>query len=130
MLRYGPDPKAKRGRAGPVVRGALRRQEVGRAGGSVSAGGGAAVVERVIVDRPDARRGGVTAMELSREAEKLAAYADGEPITAEMVEALVPRHPDAKTYELADAIVAGGRRAGLRRAAGPRDRRRPGARRS
>ena len=46
-------------------------------------------------------------MELSREAEKLAAYADGEPITAEMVEALVPRHPDAKTYELADALIAG-----------------------
>ena len=44
-------------------------------------------------------------MELAREAEKLAAYADGEAITQEMVEALVPPHPDAKTYELADAIV-------------------------
>jgi DNA polymerase III delta subunit len=63
------------------------------------------VVERVMVDSADARKAGLTAMDLAREAEKLAAYADGEPVGAEMVEALVPRHPDAKVYELADAIV-------------------------
>ena len=101
-------------------------KEVARAGGSIPPAVARRAVDRVIVDRPDARRGGITAMELSREAEKLAAYADGEPITAEMVEALVPRHPDAKTYELSDALVGGRRRARLRRAAGPRDRRRPG----
>ena len=102
-LRYGPDPKAKgasgrvAGRALPLggrARRRLDRPAVARR-----------VVDRVMVDRADARRGGITAMELSREAEKLAAYAGGEPITAEMVEALVPRHPDAKAYELADALV-------------------------
>lgn len=103
-LRYGPDPKAKRGdRVKWLVE--HFRDEVRRAGGSVSPALARAVVDRVMVDRPDARRGGVTAMELAREAEKLAAYADGEPIGAEMVEALVPNQPDAKVYELADALV-------------------------
>jgi DNA polymerase-3 subunit delta len=104
-LRYGPDPKAK-----PAERARWLaehfRDEVQRAGGSVAPALARRVVERVAVDRPDARRHGLTAMELAREAEKLAAYADGEPITAEMVDALVPRHPDAKVYELADAIAA------------------------
>jgi len=63
------------------------------------------VPARLFGGRRNLIRGGVAVIELSREAEKLAAYADGEPITAEMVDALVPRHPDAKTYELADAIV-------------------------
>ena len=83
-----------------------------------------------MVDRADARRQGVTALELTREAEKLAAYADGEPITGEMVEALVPRHPDARVYELSDALVAADAAHRLRPAPGPRDRRRAGARRS
>lgn len=106
VLHFGPNPKDK---------GAKRAQwfvehlakEVARAGGAMSTSVARRVVDRVMVDRPDARRGGVTVIELSREAEKLAAYADGEPITAEMVDALVPRHPDAKTYELSDAIVQG-----------------------
>ena len=106
VLHYGPDPKERLAKRAQWFAEHLTK-EVGRAGGSISAGVARRAVDRVIVDRPDARRGGVTAMELSREAEKLAAYADGEPITAEMVDALVPRHPDAKTYELADAIVAG-----------------------
>lgn len=104
-LRYGPDPKAKKAdRQKWLVE--HFRDEVTRSGGSVAPALARAVVERVMVDRADARRGGVTAMELAREAEKLAAYADGEAISAEMVEALVPRQPDAKVYELADAIVA------------------------
>ena len=106
VLHYGPDPKERPAKRAQWFAEHLTK-EVGRAGGSISAGVARRAVDRVIVDRPDARRGGVTAMELSREAEKLAAYADGEPITAEMVDALVARHPDAKTYELADAIVAG-----------------------
>ena len=103
-LRYGPDPKAK-GRERTAWLVDHFRSEVQRAGGSVSAAVARAVVERVAVDRPDARRGGITTMELAREAEKLAAYADGEAVTREMVELLVPPHPDAKTYELADAVV-------------------------
>ena len=42
----------------------------------------------------------------------------------------MPRHPDAKSYELADALVAADAGTRLRRAAGPRDRRRPDRRRS
>jgi DNA polymerase III delta subunit len=105
VLHYGPDPKEK-----PAARARWFAEhlakEVQRAGGSISTAVARRVVDRVVVDRPDARRAGLTAMELSREAEKLTAYADGEPIAADMVDALVPRHPDAKTYELSDAIVA------------------------
>lgn len=104
-LRYGPDPKAKRADRAKWMTEHFR-DEVGRCGGSVSPALARAVVDRVMVDRPDARRSGATAMELAREAEKLAAYADGEPITADMIEELVPRHPDARVYELADALVA------------------------
>ncbi len=104
-LRYGPDPKAKRGeRTKWFVEHFVN--EVRRCGANVSAALARSVVERVMVDRSDARKSGIIAMELAREAEKLAAYADGEPITAEMVDAMVSRHPDAKVYELADALAA------------------------
>ncbi len=69
------------------------RAEVARAGGSVSPALARTVVERVMVDTADARKAGLTAMDLAREAEKLAAYADGEPISAEMIAAIVPRPP-------------------------------------
>lgn len=104
-LQYGPDPKAKKGdRIKWFVKHFV--DEVHRCGGSVSPALARSVVERVMVDRPDARKGGVISMELAHEAEKLAAYAAGEPITAEMVDLLVPRHPDAKVYELADALAS------------------------
>lgn len=105
-LRYGPDPKAKRGERTRWLAGHFA-SEVKRLGGSATPALARSVVERVSVDRAEARRQGVTALELTREAEKLSAYADGEPITAEMVDALVPRHPDARVYELSDALVAG-----------------------
>jgi DNA polymerase III delta subunit len=104
-LRYGPDPKAKRGERARWLAEHFG-SEVKRLGGAASPAVARSVVERVMVDRPDVRRQGVTALELTREAEKLSAYADGEPITGEMVEALVPRHPDARVYELSDALVA------------------------
>lgn len=103
-LRYGPDPKAKKSDRTKWLVDHFR-DEVRRAGGTVSPALARAVVDRVMVDRPDVRRGGLTPMELAREAEKLVAYADGEPVSAEMIEALVPRQPDAKVYELADALV-------------------------
>lgn len=106
VLHFGPDPKEKGAKRAHWFAEHLTK-EVARAGGSMSPQVARKVVERVMVDRPDARKGGITVMELSQEARKLSAYADGEPITAEMVEALVPRHPDAKTYELSDAIVQG-----------------------
>jgi DNA polymerase III delta subunit len=106
ILQSGPDPKAKRGeRAKWFLEHA--KAEVGRVGGRIEAAAARRLVERVMVDRTDARKLGITAMEISREAEKLAAYAGDEPITGAMVELLVPRHPDARSYELADAIAAG-----------------------
>lgn len=105
VLHYGPDPKAKASERGRWLTDHFRK-EVTRVGGSVTAAVARRVVERVTVDRPEARRGGVTALELAQEAHKLAAYAGGEPITAEMVDALVPPHPDARVYELADAVAA------------------------
>jgi DNA polymerase III delta subunit len=106
VLHYGPDPK-DRGRKRTAWFVDHFAKEVGRAGGSVSPAVARRAVERVMVDAQRGRGDGVTALELTREAEKLAAYADGEPITGEMVEALVPRHPDAKSYELADALTRG-----------------------
>lgn len=106
VLRYGPDPKARASDRNRWLLDHFRR-EVERAGGSAGAAVARRVVERVAVDRADARRAGTTALELTREAEKLAAFAAGEPVSAEMVEALVPPHPDARTYELADALAAG-----------------------
>jgi DNA polymerase III delta subunit len=105
-LRFGPDPKAKRGERVKWLVDHFR-SEVTRAGASVTPALARTVVERVMVDSADARKAGLTAMDLAREAEKLAAYADGEPITAEMIAAIVPPHPDAKVYELADAITGG-----------------------
>ncbi len=105
-LRFGPDPKAKRGERVKWLVDHFRA-EVNRAGGSVSPALARSVVERVMVDSADARKAGLTAMDLAREAEKLAAYADGEPISAAMIAAIVPPHPDAKVYELADAITGG-----------------------
>jgi len=106
ILHSGPDPKAKRGERAKWFLDHVRN-EVARAGGRIEPAVARRVVERVMVDRPDARRLGITAMELTREAEKLAAYAGDEPITARMVEEVVPRHPDARSYELADAIAGG-----------------------
>lgn len=105
-LRYGPDPKAKRSERVKWLVDHLR-SEVARHGGSITPALARTVVDRVMVDSPDARKAGLTAMDLAREAEKLAAYADGEPVTAEMIQALVPAHPDAKVYELADALATG-----------------------
>jgi DNA polymerase III delta subunit len=106
VLQSGPDPKAKRGERAKWFLEHVR-DEVARAGGRIEPAAARRMVERVMVDRTDARRLGITAMELTREAEKLVAYAGDEPITAAMVELLVPRHPDARAYELADAIAAG-----------------------
>jgi DNA polymerase III delta subunit len=106
VLQYGPDPAAK-GRA--------RRQwmlehfdkEANRLGLRATREMVAKVVDRLVVDRADANRAGVNAMELTRAAEKLADYASGESVTEEMIALLVPAHPDARTYELSDAITAG-----------------------
>lgn len=52
---------------------------------------------------------GEDALGLSQEAAKLASAAAGAPIDKETIEALVVENPEAKAYELADAVVAGNR---------------------
>lgn len=105
LLQFGPDPKAKKGdRQKWLVEHVMKEAE--RAGGRIPPAVARQVVQRVAVDRPAERKEGLVALELTNEARKLAAYAAGEPVTAEMVSALVPRHPDARVYELSDALVA------------------------
>lgn len=92
---YGPDPKAKR-------RDRERwfvdhfTSEVQRNGGKVTAQVAREVVGRVGEDAP----------RLGQEAAKLVAAAGGEPIARELVAELVVRTPEARVYELSDAIVA------------------------
>lgn len=106
VLDYGPPAKAgRKDRTAWYV--SYLAEEVARLGGQVSAPVARRLVERVMVERPDDRRQGITATELTSEAEKLVLYAGDETIAAEMVAELVPRHPDARTYELADAVAAG-----------------------
>src|SRR5690606_2745703 len=106
LLLFGPDPKASRGdRQKWLVERVMKEAEL--VGGRIPPAVARRLVERVVVDRPTARKEGVIALELANEARKLAAYAGGEPATAEMVSLLVARHPDARVYELSDAIVEG-----------------------
>lgn len=106
VLDYGPPAKASR-RERQSWYATYFTEEVARLGGQVGAAVARRVVDRVLVERQEERRLGIAASELTTEAEKLVLYAGDEPIGAEMVAELVPRHPDARTYELADAIAAG-----------------------
>jgi DNA polymerase III delta subunit len=96
VLAYGPDAKAKRADRTKWFVDHVQA-ECDRAGAKLPPKLARSVVDRV----------GEDAMALSREAEKLAAAAGREPIDAELVDALVVENPEAKAYELADAIVAG-----------------------
>ncbi len=98
VLVFGPDAKAKRSdRTKWFV--AHVQAECDRSGAKLTPKLARLVVERV----------GEDAMALSREAEKLAAAAGREPIDQEIVDALVVENPEARAYELADAVVAGNR---------------------
>ncbi len=97
-----PDPKARM----PTARKWLVDCQAEAAGRGAMSASVARAWWTVVVDRrPPAHR--AIAMELTQEARKLAAYAGGEQISREMVELLVARHPDARVYELSDAVVAG-----------------------
>lgn len=82
-------------------------QEIQRLGGHVSPALARFVVERACGEPSDAQRTGMSALMLTHEAEKLVAFAGGAPIDREMVLAITPEHPEARVYELADALVAG-----------------------
>lgn len=98
VLEFGPNAKAKRTErtkwfVDHVV------AEAHRHGAKLPVG-----VAREIV-----RLVGEDAMALSHEAAKLSSAAAGAPIDKELVAALVVENPEAKAYELADAVVAGNR---------------------
>ena len=98
VLTFGPDPKAKRAeRTKWFVDHTVA--ECHRHGAKLP----------VAVAREIVRLVGEDAMSLSHEAAKLASAAAGAPIDKELVAALVVENPEAKAYELADAVVAGNR---------------------
>lgn len=105
VLRWGPDPKASPRERRKWLEGHFA-QEVTRLGGRIPASLARAVVERTVGDG-DARSAGMAATALTNEAEKIVAYAGGAAIDREMVDAMVPAHPEARVYELADAVTQG-----------------------
>jgi len=108
-LRWGPDPKASVRERRKWLEGHFAA-EVARAGGSVTTTVARLVVERVCTEPTDAARTALNAMMLTSEAEKLAALSAGRPIDRDMVVSLVPSNPEARVYELADALVSGSAR--------------------
>jgi DNA polymerase III delta subunit len=105
LRRWGPEqstPKARR----KWLEGHFA-QEIERLGGHVGPALARYVVERACGEPSDAQRTGMSALMLTHEAEKLVAYAGGAPIDRDMVVAITPEHPEARVYELADALVAG-----------------------
>jgi DNA polymerase III delta subunit len=105
VLRWGPEKSTPQARRRWLE--TQFSQEVSRLGGHVSPTLSRYVVERACGESTDAQRTGINALTLTREAEKLVAYAGGAPIDREMVHAITPEHPEARVYQLADALVAG-----------------------
>lgn len=106
VRQFGPDPRAKtRDRQKWLTEHAAKEFE--RHGAEAEAAAVRELVTRVAVDRPDAHKSGVNALELTSAAGLLAAYAGAEPVTEAMVREIIPAHPDARAYLLADALVGG-----------------------
>jgi len=106
---YGPSGKvSRRDRARWLAEHAER--EVARFGGGIAPGATRRLLERGTVDRAEANTSGANAMQLTQEARKLVAAAEGRQIDPALVDELVPAHPDARIYDLTDAIVARDRR--------------------
>ena len=106
VLHWGPGPKASASERRKWLETHFT-QEVARLGGHVPPSVARAVVERSCGEASDAKRTAMNALTLSNEAAKLVAYAGGAGIDREMVAAMTPEHPEARVYELADALVAG-----------------------
>jgi DNA polymerase III delta subunit len=105
-LVYGPGTKATR-KERMAWQVAHVEQEVGRFGAAIAPDAARAVVERVVVDRPEAHKSGANSLQLTQESRKLAAAAAGQRIDSSMVADLVAIHPDARAYLLSDALLAG-----------------------
>lgn len=99
VLAFGPPAKAnRRERAAWFV--SYLEAECARAGAHI-----APPLARLIVERV-----GEDALALTQEAVKLASAAGPEGIDRDLVDLLVVPHPDAKSWDLADALAAGNRR--------------------
>jgi DNA polymerase III subunit delta len=94
-LRFGPNPKASRSERAKWFA-AHAVEEAKRVGTKLPAALARTLVARIGEDAPA----------LTSEVEKLAAYAGSEPITREMLDEVVVAHPEARAYELADALTA------------------------
>jgi len=105
-LHWGPDPKAKDRERRKWLETHVEG-EVGRLGGRIAPAAARALVDRVATDLRDRRRFGDAVLALGNEAAKLVAYADGAPVDRETVAALTPAHPEARVYELSDAVTTG-----------------------
>lgn len=92
----------RRGRAAWLAEQA--QKEAHRLGKELPASAAAYLVGRVSEERAGAV---ATALEVRSEVGKLVAYAGMEPIDKAAVDAVTPAHPEARSYELADAITAG-----------------------
>lgn len=106
VLLFGPSAKASR-RDRTAWQVGHVETEVARFGGAIASAAARLLVERVVVDRAEAHKSGANALQLTQEARKLVAAAGGAPIDPALVRALVPEHPDARAYLLADAVLAG-----------------------
>ncbi len=106
VLHRGPGPKASARERKKWLEEHFS-QEVTRLGGRVAPVVTRAVVERVCTEATDAERTAMNALLLTNEAEKLVAYAGGAPIDRDMVAVMCSEHPEARVYELADALVTG-----------------------
>lgn len=107
---YGPSGKSPKGPSRREREKWLMEhveREVARFGGAITPAATRRLVERATVDRTDAHKSGANAMQLTQEARKLVAAAGGERIDPVLVDRLVAAHPDARAYELTDALVEG-----------------------
>ena len=106
VLRWGPDPKASvRDRRKWLESHFV--QEMARQGGKASPTVARLVVDRVCTEPTDAVKTSLNAMLLSTEAEKLAAMCGAQALDRDTVLAVVHANPEARVYELTDALVSG-----------------------
>jgi DNA polymerase III delta subunit len=104
VLHWGPPPKAKAAERRRWLEHYLV-QEADRHGARIGPAVARLVVDRICTSPGDAKHTPMNATLLACEAEKLAACAGAEPVTRELVLEVTPQLPEAKAYELADALV-------------------------
>lgn len=109
VLRWGPDERATRPRERRAWLEEYLRGEIQRLGGQAQPAAVRRVVDLLVTIGTRGELPPGATLALAAEAEKLVAYAGGAVIDVEAVDAMVPAHPEARVYELADALTAGRR---------------------